>query len=146
VLANGVPASAVVLSMSDTGITVNDLPMVMFDLEGRREGTVAYRVAHRESMPRLLVGAVLPGSQLPVRVDPADQGRLAMQGMTAGNGDPIVGLVLRVSGPQGTYEVRLAHRVPPHCLGLIHPGARLMVEIAPEDRQKVAIDWAPVAA
>ncbi|MGN9845303.1 hypothetical protein ACTMTI_45000 [Nonomuraea sp. H19] len=179
-LVNGVPASAVILSMRDTGVTVNDLPMVMFDLEVRREGAAAYRVAHRERIPRLLVGAVLPGAHLPVRIDPDDHGRLTVDwehaaghvppsagqrvsaadvlargvpamatvagtfstnGMTADNGDPIVGLFLHVAGPHGPYEVRLAHRVPPHHLASLLPGTRLLAKIAPEDPQKVAIDW-----
>ncbi|TMR99874.1 hypothetical protein [Nonomuraea basaltis] len=179
-LVNGVPATAAILSMSDTGMTVNDLPMVAFDLEVRREGAGAYRVAHRESMPRLLVGAILPGARLPVRVDPSDHNRLTIDwqhaaeyasppagqrvsaadilargvpamvtvlgtfstnGMTADNGDPILGLLLRVTGPHGSYEVRLAHRVPPHHLARVHPDARFPAKIAPEDPEKVAIDW-----
>ncbi|MEV0198038.1 hypothetical protein [Nonomuraea sp. NPDC050691] len=181
-LLNGVPASAVVLSMRDTGVTVNDLPMAVFELEIHQPGSMPYRVAHREPIPRLLVGAVLPGSQLAVRVDPNDAGRLAvdwsqatgrtsrpaaagqqvsaadilargvpatvtilgtfsMNGMTTDDGDPVVGFDLEVTGPYRPYEVRLAHRVPrPHLTRLV-PGTRLPAKIAPEDPQKVAIDW-----
>ncbi|GAA3160529.1 hypothetical protein [Nonomuraea roseoviolacea] len=181
-LLNGSPASAVVLSMRDTGVTVNDLPMAVFELEVRRPGSEPYRVAHREPIPRLLVGAVLPGSPLAVRVDPHDPARLAidwsqaagpasrpaaagqqvsaadilargvpatvtilgtftMNGMTSGDGDPVVGFDLRVTGPYRPYEVRLAHRVPrPHLTRLV-PGTALPAKIAPEDPQKVAIDW-----
>ncbi|WP_188192324.1 hypothetical protein [Nonomuraea sp. SYSU D8015] len=179
-LVSGVPASAVILSMRDTGVTVNDLPVVGFELEVRREDGEVYRVAHRETMPRLLVGAILPGAHVPVRLDPANPSRLAVDwryaagyaspsagqrvsaadilargvpatatvlgtfstdGMTADNGDPIVGFVLRVTGPQGPYEVRLAHRVPPQHLARVLPGTVLPAKIAPEDSQKVAIDW-----
>ncbi|GAA5081048.1 hypothetical protein HNP84_001937 [Thermocatellispora tengchongensis] len=178
-LTGGVPASAVILAMRDTGVTINDQPMVVFDLEVRREGADAYRVSHREPLPRLLVGAVLPGAHLPVRLDPADPARLTIDwqraashptpgervsaadilargvpatatvlatfstnGMTADNGDPVIGLVLLVTGPDARpYEVRLAHRVPPHHLPLTTPGTRVPARIAPEDPQKVAIDW-----
>jgi hypothetical protein len=181
-LLNGAPAKAVVLSMRDTGVTVNDLPMVVFELEVHRPGSEPYRVAHRESIPRLLVGAVLPGSHLAVRVDPSDPARLAvdwsqaagptfrpaaagqqvsaadilargvpaivtilgtfsMNGMTADDGAPVVGFDLYVTGPYRPYEVRLAHRVPRVHLTRLVPGTRLPAKIAPEDPQKVAIDW-----
>jgi hypothetical protein len=182
---NGVPADAVIVSMRDTGVTVNDQPMVAFDLEVHPVGGSAYRVAHRQAIPRLLVGAVLPGAHLSVFVDPNDGGRLLINwevapgwtappagqrvsaadilargvpamvtilgtfstnGVTADNGDPILGLILRVEGPQGTYETRLAHRVPPEYLALIFPDTRLPAKIAPEDRGKVAIDWDQVHA
>ncbi|NUW35864.1 hypothetical protein HTZ77_31265 [Nonomuraea sp. SMC257] len=181
-LRNGSPASAVVLSMRDTGVTVNDLPVAVFELEVHRPGAEPYRAAHREPIPRLLVGAVLPGSHLAVRVDPNDPGRLtvdwsqaagpasrpsaagrqvsaadilargvpatvtilgtfSMNGMTTDDGDPVMGFDLRVTGPYRPYEVRLAHRVPrPHLTRLV-PGTVLPAKIAPEDPQKVAIDW-----
>ncbi|GLW05649.1 hypothetical protein Misp01_07790 [Microtetraspora sp. NBRC 13810] len=77
-LTAGLPATALVVSMKDSGMTVNDMPLVGFELEVRREGADAYAVAHRETVPRLLVGAVLPGTLLAVRLDPADQLRLAV--------------------------------------------------------------------
>lgn len=184
-LANGVRAGAVVLAMRDTGVTVNDQPVVAFDLEVHPADGEAYRLAHRDSLPRLLVGAVLPGARLRLFVDPHDRGRVRIDweqapaqgfppagervsaadilargvpavvtvlgtfstnGMTADNGDPIVGLLLRVDGPHGPYEVRLAHRVPPHHLAGLLPDARLVARVAPEDPQKVAIDWDGVHA
>ncbi|GAT67404.1 lipoprotein [Planomonospora sphaerica] len=186
-LAAGVPATAVVLSMRDTGMTLNDQPMVGFELEVRPTGAAPYRVAHRETLPRLLVGAVLPGSVLSVRIDPADPRRLAvdwnrapgreepvvaehlsaadlltrglpgtatvmgtfdLNGMTAGNGDPIVGFVLQVvpDGGGAPYQVRLGHRVPPAHLHRTVPGTRLPVRIAAEDPEKVAVDWEGEAA
>ncbi|MEW9554243.1 hypothetical protein [Nonomuraea sp. NPDC050783] len=73
-------------------------------------------------------------------------GTFSTDGMTAGNGDPILGLHLRVPGPHGPYEVRLAHRVPPQYLALVFPDTRLPAVIAPEDPGKVAIDWDRVPA
>jgi hypothetical protein len=73
---DGDPAGAVILSMQDTGVTINDQPMIAFDLDVRPEGGAAYRVVHRETMPRLLVGAILPGAHLPIFVDPRDPGRV----------------------------------------------------------------------
>lgn len=184
-LDNGVRADAVVLSMRDTGVTVNDRPVVAFELEVHPAHGDAYRVAHRDSLPRLLVGAVLPGAHLSVLIDPHDRGRVLIDwehtaapghpeagervsaadilargvpatvtvlgtfstnGMTADNGDPIVGLLLRVDGAHGSYEARLAHRVPPRHLAELLPGTRLPAKVAPEDPQKVAIDWDAIHA
>ncbi|MBB2911114.1 hypothetical protein FHS43_002379 [Streptosporangium becharense] len=181
-LTGGLPATAIVVSMRDTGMTVNDTPVVAFELDVRAEGTAPYRVSHRERLPRLLVGAVLPGTALAVRVDPANPDRLTVDwstfpaqagppaterlsaadliarglpgtatvegtfstgGMTAENGDPIVGFVLRVEPGDGRapYQVRIGHRVPPEHLHRTLPGTRLPVRIAPEDPEKVAVDW-----
>ncbi|GGS78346.1 hypothetical protein GCM10010156_41290 [Planobispora rosea] len=178
----GIPATALVVSMADTGMTVNDLPMVAFELEVCRAGAAPYRVSHRETLPRLLVGAVLPGCVLAVRIDPARRERLtidwsvppgeggpvikehlsaadllarglpgtatvlgtfSMNGMTAENGDPIVGFMLRVTpdGGHAPYEVRLGHRVPSAHLHRTLPGTELPVRIAAEDPEKVAVDW-----
>ncbi|GIH78020.1 hypothetical protein Plo01_44490 [Planobispora longispora] len=178
----GTPATALVISMTDTGVTVNDLPMVAFELEVCRAGAAPYRVSHRETLPRLLVGAVLPGCVLAVRIDPARPERLAidwsvppgeggpviterlsaadllarglpgsatvlgtfaLNGMTAENGDPIVGFMLRVTLDSGysPYEVRLGHRVPSAHLHRTLPGTNLPVRVAAEDPEKVAIDW-----
>ncbi|MFB9877275.1 hypothetical protein ACFFMN_04965 [Planobispora siamensis] len=181
-LASGTSATAVVISMTDTGVTVNGLPLVAFELEVHRDGAVPYRLAHRETLPRLLVGAVLPGALLSVRIDPDAPHRVAvdwsrapgygapepgehlsaaeliarglpgaatvlgtfsMDGMTADNGDPIVGFVLRVTPDDGRapYEVRIGHRVPVAHLHRTLPGTSLPVRIAAEDPQKLAIDW-----
>ncbi|GAA2876696.1 hypothetical protein GCM10010517_37940 [Streptosporangium fragile] len=186
-LDGGVPATAVVVSMRDTGMTVNDMPMVAFELEVRGEGTAPYRVPHRETLPRLLVGAVLPGTLLAVMVDPVNPNRLTVDwgafpdqagprateylsaadliarglpgtatvegtfstdGMTAENGDPIIGFALRVTPGTGgaPYQVRIGHRVPPAHLHRAVPGTRLPVRIAPEDPEKVAVDWDAAAA
>ncbi|MGP4097664.1 hypothetical protein [Nonomuraea sp. KM90] len=69
-LATGIPAQAVVESMGDTGMTVNGQPVVAFVLGVRLEGGQAYRVTHRQSLPRIPMGVVAPGAVVPVKVDP----------------------------------------------------------------------------
>ncbi|MET8001008.1 hypothetical protein [Nonomuraea glycinis] len=75
-LATGLPAQAVVETMSDTGLTVNGRPVVTFDLTVSVPGTPPYPLSHRQSLPRIPPDRVAPGAVLPVRVDPARHDRL----------------------------------------------------------------------
>ncbi|GGP07100.1 hypothetical protein GCM10012278_33520 [Nonomuraea glycinis] len=75
-LATGLPAQAVVETMSDTGLTVNGRPVVAFDLTVSVPGTPPYPLSHRQSLPRIPPDRVAPGAVLPVRVDPARHDRL----------------------------------------------------------------------
>lgn len=68
-LATGIPAQAVVESMTDTGMTVNGQPVVNFALNVRLDGGETYRVTHRQSLPRIPMGIVVPGVTVPVKVD-----------------------------------------------------------------------------
>ncbi|MDP9862076.1 MULTISPECIES: hypothetical protein [Streptosporangium] len=77
-LTGGLPAEADILAMADTGMTVNDSPVAQFRLEVRTGTAEPYVVDHRQTLPGLPAGAVLPGRRVPVRVDPADARRLAI--------------------------------------------------------------------
>ncbi|MEW9551595.1 hypothetical protein [Nonomuraea sp. NPDC050783] len=68
-LATGVAAQAVVEAMADTGMSVNEQPVVSFVLSVRAADGRAYRVTHRQTLPRLPMGLVVPGVVLPVKVD-----------------------------------------------------------------------------
>lgn len=68
-LATGVPAQAVIVSMADTGVTINNQPLVSFLLMVRTQDGQSYEVTHRQSLPRLTMGAVVPGVTLPIKVD-----------------------------------------------------------------------------
>jgi hypothetical protein len=74
----GVPARALITSMRDTGTTVNDQVVVAFDLQVQPAGGPPYAVSHRQILPRLLMGAVLPGKLVQVWSDPVDTQRLAI--------------------------------------------------------------------
>ena len=75
----GVPATAKLLAVRDAGVTLGgaavgglDNPVADLDLEVTVEGREPYRVTVRQMVPRLAVARLLPGSELPVRVDAAD--------------------------------------------------------------------------
>ncbi|MBM3695506.1 MAG: hypothetical protein FJW79_06200 [Actinobacteria bacterium] len=74
----GIPARAVVQSIGETGMTINEAPVFSFDLEVHREGQPPYPVKVKQLVPRMLVGAVLPGYEVTVQVDPADPSRVGI--------------------------------------------------------------------
>ena len=77
-LRTGLPARALVERMWETGVTINDSPVFGFGLQITREGQEAYSAEVQQAVPRMLVGAVLPGATLAVTLDPADPARVAI--------------------------------------------------------------------
>jgi hypothetical protein len=77
-IGSGVPARALITSMRDTGTTVNDQVVVAFDLQIQPAGGPPYAVSHRQILPRLLMGAVLPGKLVQVWSDPVNTQRLTI--------------------------------------------------------------------
>lgn len=74
----GRAADALVLDIWDTGITVNDDPVVAFRLEVRpREGS-PYEVETRGFVSRLHIPQIQPGATLPVAIDPDDPTKVAL--------------------------------------------------------------------
>ncbi|MEV6037351.1 DUF3592 domain-containing protein [Nonomuraea sp. NPDC052116] len=75
-LAAGIAAQAVIESMADTGVTINGQPLVSFVLGVRTQDGQVHRVTHRQSLPRLPMGMVVPGAVVPVKVDPQRRDRV----------------------------------------------------------------------
>lgn len=75
----GQSAEALVLSISDTGMTVNDNPVVAFRLEVRPATGTPYEVETRGLVGRLDVPQVQPGAVLPVAIDPRDPKKVALR-------------------------------------------------------------------
>ncbi len=75
----GVPGQAVVRRLWDTGITLNDDPVVGLQVEVRRPGRASYETTIPKTLvSRLLLPSVQPGRKLPVWIDPADPKRVAI--------------------------------------------------------------------
>lgn len=73
VLANGVPGSAQVVSVAPTGTVINEVNYVCrFQLRVQLPGNPPYDVEVRDTVPITAMGAIVPGTVLAVRVDPAD--------------------------------------------------------------------------
>jgi len=74
----GMPAQAKILRIWDTGMTVNDDPVVGFLLEVYLEGQPAYQAKTKLRISRLDIPGIQPGLTVAVRVDPNDHRRVAL--------------------------------------------------------------------
>lgn len=73
---NGVSAPATVLSVSDTGVSVNDNPQVKLLLEVKPRDRAAFQVETKMMVSRLNVSLVQPGISAEVIFDPVNPARL----------------------------------------------------------------------
>ena len=71
---SGSPATAQVNAARDSGALANLQPVMEIDLLVFSEGQPPYPVTLRQIVPLSQVGRLVPGSQLPVKIDPADPG------------------------------------------------------------------------
>lgn len=75
---DGIPASARILSVAETGVTVNESPQVDLTLLVTVPGRPPYEIERRELVPRLAIGRLTDGRPLRVLVDPQEPGRVAV--------------------------------------------------------------------
>jgi hypothetical protein len=76
---SGVPASARILEIWDTGITVNDDPVIGMRVEISPEDGPAYSATVPKSLiSRLDIPRFQPGATVSVRIDPQDPDRVAL--------------------------------------------------------------------
>jgi hypothetical protein len=81
-------ADAVVLDVSDTGMTLNDNPVVALRLEVRRGDGTSYEATTRALVSRIDIPQVQPGATLAVAVDPADPQKVALSGRPGRRAEP----------------------------------------------------------
>lgn len=74
----GKSAMARVLAISDTGMTLNNDPVVRFRLEVHPEGEEAFEAETQAVIGRLDIPQIQPGAELPVKYDPQDHSRVAL--------------------------------------------------------------------
>jgi hypothetical protein len=75
----GTPANARILEIWDTGITVNDDPVIGMRVEVARPDGTSYTAAIPKSLiSRLDVPRFQPGATVPVRIDPGDPSLVAL--------------------------------------------------------------------
>lgn len=76
---SGVPASAKIVEIWDTGITVNNDPVIGIRVEiGRPDGTVYLATIAKSLISRLDIPRFQPGSVVAVRIDPQDPSKMAL--------------------------------------------------------------------
>jgi hypothetical protein len=76
--ATGNPAQAEILKIWDTGMTLNDDPVVGFRLKVRPTDQPEYEAETKIRIPRLEVSQFQPGAVVDVRIDPADPQRVSL--------------------------------------------------------------------
>jgi len=77
-MTQGLALPATVVAMRETGVTINDSPVFGFRLEVHRDRHPPFEATVRQQVPRMFVGAVLPGSTVMVRQDPDKPSRVAI--------------------------------------------------------------------
>lgn len=76
--ATGEAAQALVLEIWDTGVTVNENPVVGFRLEVYPPDRPSYEAETKALISRLDIPQIQPGAMLPVKFDPEDPQRVAL--------------------------------------------------------------------
>lgn len=74
----GIPASAKILDIWDTGVKFNDDPVVGFRLLVTREDGSAYEAEAKNVISIVHLSQFQPGAIVPVRVDPANPQLVAL--------------------------------------------------------------------
>ncbi|MEX2419785.1 MAG: hypothetical protein WD652_05330 [Acidimicrobiia bacterium] len=128
-MATGQRGTATITSVGDTGVTINNDPVLAFGLDVDVPGSPA-TAEIRQRMPRFLVGMALPGTTVQVVADPKDSSVVAidwtqapqpgagvgmgpgMEEISAQMGEPVAGVgsaaeLLR-KGRRGTAVIRSA--------------------------------------
>lgn len=75
----GTPATAHILKLWDTGITVNDDPVIGLEVEiSREDGSVYTATIPKSLISRLDIPQFQPGLPVSVRIDPQDPSKVAI--------------------------------------------------------------------
>jgi len=74
----GSPARARVLQIWDTGMSLNNNPIVGFRLEVHAEGVEPFKAETKAVIGRLDIPQIQPGADLPVKYDPNHHTRVAL--------------------------------------------------------------------
>jgi len=75
----GVPGTARIVGLRQTGVTLNDQPQVELNLEVTTSIQGPYPVTLKEWVPMIMLGRLTSGIPLPVKVDPADPNNLVIE-------------------------------------------------------------------
>jgi hypothetical protein len=77
----GVPASAVIIGLQDTGVTMNDSPQVRLTLQVTPADRPPFQAVATTFVGRLQVGMITPGASVMVRYDPNDISKVAIESL-----------------------------------------------------------------
>jgi Flp pilus assembly protein TadB len=83
ILSTGEAAQAVIVSVVDTGVTVNDCPQARLTLQVHPATRPPFMAETTLLVGRFQTGMVIPGMNVQVRFDPADPSRVAVESFSA---------------------------------------------------------------
>lgn len=72
----GIQGSATIVSVSDTGMFVNEAPVLMLELQVSVPGRKPYTATHKQLVSHAALANFQPGKTFPVRVSPQDPNEL----------------------------------------------------------------------
>lgn len=81
-LQSGEPATATIVELRDTGVSVNDNPQVELVLDVLPTSRPPFRATTRTMISRLQTSQVQPGMQVLVKFDTNDPSKVALAGFT----------------------------------------------------------------
>ncbi len=70
---NGIPGTARIVEVRDTGVTINNNPQVKLILEVKNSFGQRYTAETRALVSRINPGAYVPGMEVPVKIDPKNE-------------------------------------------------------------------------
>ena len=79
VLQTGVSAPAVILSVQDTGVTMNDNPQARIRLRVMPAGGDVFEAETTTFVGRFQIGMLVPGASVMVKYDPNDKTKVAIE-------------------------------------------------------------------
>jgi hypothetical protein len=98
----GVPGTATILGMRQTGVQLNEQPQIELRLQVATQMHGPYEVTLKEWVPLMLLGTLSSGRPLPVKVDPANPQHVIIEWENAGGmGMPVAGMPTAVPGMPG---------------------------------------------
>lgn len=89
---SGTPGEAKVVSVGQTGMLINNNPVIEFDLEVILPGMAPYRTTTRSTVPMIALPRVMPGARLPIKADPSEPSKIVVDwGRLASTPAPVAG-------------------------------------------------------
>ncbi|MFN8133513.1 MAG: SHOCT domain-containing protein [Solirubrobacteraceae bacterium] len=86
--ASGVDGTATVVSVADTGGSLNDHPIARLELDVTLPGQAPYRTTIEQAIPRLQAGQIVPGAVVAVKADPQNPQAVALAATAGGPAAP----------------------------------------------------------
>src|SRR6266540_161849 len=120
----GLSATATVTGITQTGMYINEQPVLGIDLQINAPSRAPYSVHVREMVPFIMLTQVQAGRTYPAKVDPNDPEKILVewqQGGMAGAGAPFGGMPGAFAGMPGAFGTTMPAGTDPFAFGTAQP-------------------------